>query len=67
MIGRLLEVPRERAMKMLDCLRESSSHVLVYTYDTLERSLDDIASQFGITLATPHGRIVAFIKDFRVG
>jgi hypothetical protein len=67
MIGRLLEVPRERAMKMLDCLRVSSSHVLVYTYDTLERSLDDIASQFGVTLATPHRQIVAFIKDFRVG
>jgi hypothetical protein len=29
--------------------------------------LDDIASQFGVTLETPHRQIVAFIKDFRVG
>ncbi len=66
MIGRLLEVPRERAMKLLDCLRVSSSHVLVYTYDTPQRSFDDIASQFGLTLETPDCQTVTFIKNFRV-
>lgn len=51
MLGRLLEVPTEKAIKMIGALQTSCSRVLVYMYpDWQDRSLEAIARQFDLTI-----------------
>jgi ubiquinone/menaquinone biosynthesis C-methylase UbiE len=51
MLGRLLEVPKEKAIRFLTRLRKSCSRILVYTYpDWGDQPLDAIAAQFGLHL-----------------
>lgn len=63
MLGRLLEVPRERSMRMINRLRESCSRVLVYVYpDCDKQPLEAMAQQFGLELVESNYQRVAFLK-----
>lgn len=64
MLGRLLEVPREKATRLLHSLRLSSSKVLAYTYpDWGEQSLEAIAQQFGLELKESGWDTAAYLRE----
>jgi len=63
MLGRLLEVPRERAIRLLISLKLSCSKVLAYTYpDWGDQSLETIAHQFGLELEESGWSTAAYLK-----
>jgi 2-polyprenyl-3-methyl-5-hydroxy-6-metoxy-1,4-benzoquinol methylase len=66
MLGRLLEVPREKALGMLRRLQSSCSLVLGYTYpDSSGRPLAAIAQELGIELTESSCGTAAFLKQGR--
>jgi 2-polyprenyl-3-methyl-5-hydroxy-6-metoxy-1,4-benzoquinol methylase len=67
MLGRLLEVPRERAMRMLDRLQSSCSRVLAYTYpDWGDQTLQAIARQFGLEVEDSGFGTATYLKEPQV-
>jgi hypothetical protein len=65
MAGRLMEVPRDRALELLEQLRSSCSRVLVYTYpDWGDTPLASIAKQLGLELNQTDGA-VSFLSQPR--
>jgi SAM-dependent methyltransferase len=63
MLGRLFEVPRDRALRMLDGLCGSCSRVLAYVYpDWNERTLQDAARQFGLDVEESGCATAAYLK-----
>ena len=63
MLGRLLEVPEERAKTLLASLSRSSHRVLAYVYpDWSDRSLDAIAQHFGFETEESGYTTAAYLK-----
>jgi uncharacterized protein len=62
MPGRLREAPPDRAKKVLDHLRSSSSRVLVYAYPDWAEEIGALARQVGLELDSPGGGTAAFLK-----
>lgn len=63
MMGRLLEVPREKALTMLNRLRSLCPRILVYVYpDWGEHSLESVARQLGLELEESTCRTAACLK-----
>ena len=64
MPGRLLEVPEERALRLLDRLQSSCARILVYAYpDWDKHRLDAIARQFGVELEESGSATIAYLKQ----
>lgn len=64
MLGRLFEVPPERATRLLNCLRLSCPKVLAYTYpDWGQQSLETMARQFGLELEASVWSTAAYLRD----
>ena len=62
MLGRLLEVPKEDALRILGCLQRSCSRVLAYVYpDWSDQPLEVIARQLGVEVDSV-GSSVAYLR-----
>jgi trans-aconitate methyltransferase len=63
MPGRLLEVPEESALRLLDRLRSSCARILLYAYpDWDKHRLGTIARQFGLELEESGSATIACLK-----
>jgi 2-polyprenyl-3-methyl-5-hydroxy-6-metoxy-1,4-benzoquinol methylase len=63
MLGRLVEVPTESALRLLNQLQVSCEQVLVYVYpDWGEQRLGGIAARFGLALEPSSYQSAAFLK-----
>ena len=65
MIGRLIEVAPEKAIRVIEWLRATCSRVLGYAYsDWREDELDAIALRFGLVIERSISRTAGFLKPF---
>jgi Methyltransferase domain len=63
MFGRLLEVPKPQALRLLNRLRTTSERVLVYVYpDWGDQSLEVMVRRFGLELETSSSDTTGFIS-----
>ena len=63
MVGRLLEVPRQKAETLFNALRKHSRHILLYAYPGYGgRSFDQLLGAAGITVEVEPGAVCAVLR-----